>query len=248
MNNFKTEKYAVGTLISTELSNMICKYGRLDAKRHPHANTPDEEDSQVPKSGTKVSHFGKDIPMALAGTPEREKNWQGDGFKVTSSSHCKYADPFMEMLLIELLPTIEELTELELLPTYSYYRIYEPGDVLKKHTDRPSCEISVTMCCGYNYENMSEDFSWPIWIKNNDTDIPLELKPGEGAIYRGCEVEHWRDMFIAPEGSWQQQVFLHYVDKNGPYTDRLWDGRPGPGYSSKQRWQVYEKDGELRYL
>ena len=60
--------------------------------------------------------------------------------------------------------------------------------------------------------------------------IPLE--PGDGVIYRGCEVEHWREAFDAPTGSWQTQVFLHYVDKNGPYGDFCkFDSRPALGLS-----------------
>ena len=58
--------------------------------------------------------------------------------------------------------------------------------------------------------------------------IPME--PGDGVIYRGCEVEHWREAFNAPEGAWQTQVFLHYVDKNGPYGDFCkFDSRPALG-------------------
>jgi len=166
------------------------------------------------------------------------------------NSHYKYGDPFMEMLLVLMLPKVEELTELELLPTYSYYRIYYPGDDLEIHTDRPSCEISATICLGYNYKDMPEDYNWPIWVKTKSkADVPFDLKAGEGVVYKGCDVEHWRDIFVAPVGSWHQQVFLHYVDKNGPYTDRIFDGRPGLGHASKERWEAYRTpEGQLRYL
>ena len=39
-----------------------------------------------------------------------------------------------------------------------------------------------------------------------------------------------REAFNAPEGAWQTQVFLHYVDKNGPYGDFCkFDSRPALG-------------------
>jgi hypothetical protein len=150
--------------------------------------------------------------------------------KQSPLSHYKYADPFMETLLLLLKPTVEKYTGLTLLPTYSYYRTYFPGADLKAHTDRPECEISSTVCLGYNYEELPEDYFWGLWIKDNDKDIPVNLKPGDGVIYRGCEVEHWRDIFIAPINSWQTQVFLHYIDAKGPYYNREFDGRIGLGH------------------
>src|SRR5438552_8675418 len=56
-----------------------------------------------------------------------------------------YAEPRMEELLLTLLPRIEETSALSLYPTYSYLRVYKRGDVLGKHQDRPSCEISVSL-------------------------------------------------------------------------------------------------------
>ena len=170
--------------------------------------------------------------------------------RAAEGGHYKYGDPFMETLLVHMLPTIEELTGLELLATYSFYRIYRPGDKLEIHVDRPSCEISASMCLGYNYVNLPEDYFWALWVRGDDgIDIPLNLKPGEGAIYRGEDIEHWRDPFVAPLGSWHMQAFLHYVDKNGPYTDREFDGRPGIGYEDKKEWETYiDDDGVQRYL
>jgi hypothetical protein len=73
---------------------------------------------------------------------------------------------------------------------------------LKKHTDRESCEISVTVMIG------SDGTKWPIYMDG----VELYLEPGAAAIYLCCEVEHWRDEF---KGDWHAQTFLHYVDKNG---------------------------------
>ena len=48
----------------------------------------------------------------------------------------------METLMMKVLPKMEKETGLKLLPTYSYARTYKKGDILKRHKDRPSCEIS----------------------------------------------------------------------------------------------------------
>src|SRR6202030_4784459 len=62
---------------------------------------------------------------------------------------CSYGDPIMEGLLSKLMPTVEKASGLQVFPTYSYLRVYKDGDVLDRHTDRPSCEISLSLCLGY---------------------------------------------------------------------------------------------------
>lgn len=140
-------------------------------------------------------------------------------------THSKYGDPLMEALLIKLHPKMEEITGLKLNPTYSYYRVYKPGDELVKHVDRPSCEISCTVCFNYDYKELNGQYNWPIWM----VDTPYVMNPGDIIAYHGCELEHWREPFGAPDGSWHVQAFLHYVDANGPYSECIYDGRTNVG-------------------
>jgi hypothetical protein len=146
----------------------------------------------------------------------------GDG--QIPGTHSKYADPLMESILIKLHPIMEQATGLKLYPTYSYYRVYKPGDELKKHKDRPSCEISTTVC--FNFDYKSNKIEWPIYMDGN----PCVMEPGDIVVYRGCDLAHWRDPFNAPEDSWHIQAFFHYVDANGPYPEFKWDRRPMLGH------------------
>jgi len=123
-----------------------------------------------------------------------------------------YGDAIMESLMINKLKLIEEHTNLKLNPTYAFWRMYTMFADLKKHKDRPSCEISVTAMIG------SDGTKWPIFMEGNE----VELEPGDAVIYLGCELEHWREEF---KGDWHSQVFLHYVDANGPYKDFAIDKR-----------------------
>jgi len=93
---------------------------------------------------------------------------------------------------------------------------------LKKHRDRPSCEISVTVMLG------SDGTKWPIYMDGTE----LNLEPGDAGIYLGCEVEHWREEFT---GDWHAQTFLHYVDKNGPNRNHFKDGRLLYGMGNEKR-------------
>jgi len=138
-------------------------------------------------------------------------------------AHSRYADPMMESLLSYLQPVVEKNTGLSLYPTYSYYRVYRPGDELKPHKDRPACEISITISFKFDYLNKKYD--WPIFVDNN----AINMNPGEMVIYRGCELEHWREKFEAEDGSWHVQAFLHYVDANGENANQKWDGRSSLG-------------------
>lgn len=140
------------------------------------------------------------------------------------NSHSMYSDPLMESLMLKIQPLMEENTGLTLFPTYTYYRIYKPGADLKKHKDRESCEISCTLCLGYEYAD--SNYNWPIFIEGT----PYILEPGDLAIYRGCDLEHWREPMQGSENDYHVQVFLHYVDANGPCAEFKYDKRPYIGY------------------
>jgi hypothetical protein len=128
------------------------------------------------------------------------KHFFEDGISIPNSSF--YADPLMESLMLKKKSLMEKETGKKLLATYSYWRMYTKYSHLKKHKDRPSCEISVTVNVG------SDGTDWPIIIEDN----PIHLKTGDAAIYLGCELEHGREEF---KGDWCAQTFLHYVDADG---------------------------------
>jgi len=127
-------------------------------------------------------------------------------------------DVFMDGLLVDLLPRAEEICRLNLFPTYSYFRVYHRGDVLTKHTDRPSCEISLSLCLGYQGEK-----PWPLLVEGPAGVSSVELAPGDGLLYKGIECPHWRESL---DGDDTVQLFLHYVDQNGPYAEWKYDKRP----------------------
>jgi hypothetical protein len=157
----------------------------------------------------------------------KSENMQG--FTQVPAAHSKYADPAMEAMLLHLHPLMEENTGLELYPTYSFYRVYRNGDELASHKDRPSCEISTTVCFNYSYDD--SEYTWPIIMDGNKVD----MKPGDIVVYRGADLEHSREEFIPPGDDWHVQAFLHYVDANGPYADYRYDKRNSVGEKNKKQ-------------
>ena len=138
------------------------------------------------------------------------------------NSHCVYGDPAFDLAMIFSREDIGQIVGKNLIPQYTYARIYNKGSDLKIHSDRPECQYSVTLSLGGEY-----DKPWPIWIKDRagkSHEVPLE--EGDMLVYSGCELEHWREEF---EGETQYQLFMHYVDADGEFKDRVFDGRSNIG-------------------
>ena len=206
--SFKTKKYQVikGAL-SKELANFIFNYMMLQRDAVDLMVKNNKVNPYNPFAGTRAD---KQIPGA----------------------YSKYADWVMETLLMYMIPVMKAKTGLELIPTYTYTRLYEKGNILKRHKDRPSCEISTTLHLGGD--------EWPIFLDPTGQNfvideyknihkpgapkgIQVDLKVRDMLIYSGCELEHWREPF---QGNICSQVFLHYNHANGPYAKtNLLDGR-----------------------
>lgn len=123
-----------------------------------------------------------------------------------------YGDAIMDSLLLSKQKIVEKEFNGDLKPQYSFWRMYTRCAVLKEHTDRHSCEVSVTVFLG------SDGTPWPIYMGEQS----LELEPGDAVVYLGSEIKHKREEFT---GDWHSQVFLHYTNANGPFKDIEKDGR-----------------------
>lgn len=109
-------------------------------------------------------------------------------------------------LLCEKVSEVSSILGETVLPTYTYARIYRTNDELKKHTDRDSCEISLTL-------HLYGDKPWPIWIETPENKSRcLILEPGDAMMYLGCVAPHWRGEYFGKDYA---QFFLHYVRSRG---------------------------------
>ena len=145
-------------------------------------------------------------------------HYEGENEQIPNT-YSQYANMAMETLLLKCQPDMEKATGLKLYPAYSYARIYKKGDKLKRHKDRFSCEISTTM-------NLGGD-PWDIYLEPSGNTgkkgIKIKLDYGDMLVYRGCELEHWRNKFRGKECI---QVFLHYNDcKTLGSKDNMFDKR-----------------------
>jgi len=206
---FKTKKYQViRQALSKELANFIFNYMMLQRDAVDLMMKNNKLNPANPFIGTRTD---SQVPGA----------------------YSKYADWVMETLLMYMIPIMKAKTGMDLVPTYTYTRLYEKGNILRRHKDRPSCEISTTLHLGGD--------EWPIFLDPSGQDfvvdeykqtikpgapkgVRVDLKIGDMLIYSGCELEHWREPF---EGNVCSQVFLHYNHANGPFAKtNLYDKRP----------------------
>jgi len=207
--SFKKNKYQIiRGAISKEVANIAYRYLQISA----------EADHWMLNNG--MTHVGNKL-VGNFNDPQ------------VPNSYAKYGDRLMETLLVKTIDIMQKKTGLKLVPTYSYTRLYRTGNILRRHKDRPSCEISTTLCLGGDH--------WPIYLDPTGEDcvideyknihkpgapkgIEVNLKPGDMLIYSGCELEHWREPF---QGKLCGQVFLHYNHADGPFAKtNLYDKRP----------------------
>jgi hypothetical protein len=156
--------------------------------------------------------------MRIQGTPT------GDD-QVKQALAVMGSSAIFDTVLERIWPFIENVLEEELIPTYSYARLYTNDNILKTHTDRPSCEISASIQLG-----RSHHYAWPIYAG----DQRFDLAEGDAMLYQGCNIPHWRDACAGPIDYYSGQVFCHFVRAQGPYANHAGD----------QRW----KNGEMPFI
>lgn len=142
----------------------------------------------------------------------------------------------MAAFLWGMTPAISGHVGRKLLPTYSYFRMYRQGDICRVHSDRYSCEHSVSLLLA-----SSDERPWPLEVGHGHIDTPREradenfgsekydsiaMAPGDAVLYQGVHRLHGR---ITPNPNrWSAHLFLHWVDVDGPYAQHAFDGQAIP--------------------
>jgi len=157
------------------------------------------------------------------------------GNKPCFEAYC-YQTPVLLTLLWGMTPRIEQLTGCSLLPTYSYFRTYQRGDLCRIHCDRPACEHSLSLTLAY-----ADGREWALEVGRSvvppefrgtekgdddfgdDEHVAFPMQPGDAVLYRGVEFMHGRTA-VNPN-RWSAHLFMHWVDRNGPFADQAFDSQ-----------------------
>lgn len=138
----------------------------------------------------------------------------GERDKAYPSAVCFYRAPFLAETAAAVAAHIRPLLPFDIVETYWYARLYGTGDKLDIHVDRGACFVSVSVCFGYDFNDLFPAGSaWSLGALDDSAadaprEIAFDLQPGEGMLYPGCLTPHWRDVFL---GKLCGQAFFHYV-------------------------------------
>ena len=131
--------------------------------------------------------------------------------------------------------SLGDVLDMHLVETYAYSRKYDRGAYLKAHSDRPSCEVSATICLKYKTD---DNTPWKIWVQKDKNYIndargkgqerffedmqnvpqrerkgtPITLEVGDVLLYQGPNAPHWRDTLL---GDYSYHMFLHFINHDG---------------------------------
>ncbi len=142
----------------------------------------------------------------------------------------------MLFFLWGLTPIIADIVGKDLVPTYDYLRIYREGDLCRIHSDRQSCEHSLSLTLDY-----SDGVVWPLEVGKERLSAPssridddwqdesyhsIGMEVGDAILYQGVHHRHGR--MTRNPNEWSVHLFLHWVDRQGHYADFAFDGRIDP--------------------
>ena len=165
--------------------------------------------------------------------PKKEPEFKKEETQVPGSFSI-YNNPKYREIHRLMRRAVENILEIDLHPTYFYERFYSVGQPLDRHSDRPACEISVTLQISTNLKD-----PWAIWFEKPDgKEVSVKMNSGDAVIYKGCEREHWRHPMKSnynrlqrkwlkirkkEDDTYLHQIFFHYVDAQGPFVHYAFD-------------------------
>ncbi len=130
----------------------------------------------------------------------------GDG--QSPRRYVAYNEPVARFFHHQIAATLSAVAGERIKPSYVYLASYLSGAELKKHTDRPQCEFSVTLCLDFSPEPELAT-PWPIRLDTPASTVAVYQALGDGLAYRGTRLPHYRH--VLGEGQTSTSIFFHYV-------------------------------------
>jgi hypothetical protein len=103
-----------------------------------------------------------------------------------------HKEPTLGALHRSLATLFSRIAGQPLIGSFCQLGVYEEGAVLERHTDRPQCILNLSLVLDMSGPAGEPD-PWPIYMAVNGETVAVDLEVGDGLIYSGVEIEHWRD-------------------------------------------------------
>lgn len=124
-----------------------------------------------------------------------------------------------------LTSAVSDISKADILPSFSYFRMYVGGDICRVHSDRSASEFSLSLTLAY-----SDNVPWPFSVgtthvpeptlENISDDFGEEpyatfvTLPGDAIFYPGSARRHGR---LDPNpNKWSAHLFCQWVTRDGP--------------------------------
>lgn len=91
--------------------------------------------------------------------------------------------------------------------SYTYVSAYQRGAELTPHIDRRQCEYTLSLIID---ERGGRSTDWPLWFLAGTERSAVALDVGEGVLFRGHDLPHWREAPPQPDLA-LSTLLLHYV-------------------------------------
>jgi hypothetical protein len=93
-------------------------------------------------------------------------------------------------------------------PSYVYTAVYHDGAELPRHSDRPQCAYTLSVCLDC-LPDPAREVPWPLELHPPRTRVSVYQALGDGLLFKGVEVPHSRPPLA--RGLTVAAAFMHYV-------------------------------------
>ena len=151
-------------------------------------------------------------PLFLAAVRAYYRRLETEGYLLGGDERRRgapllYDEPLLRFLAGGLVPVVSRVTGSRPRATFTYLRVYDPGAILGTHRDQPSCRWNVDLVVGGEPRPERRN-AWPLWLDGRRGPEPVRLGLGDGLLYRGDRLQHWRH--AQPPGHTTVLASLHY--------------------------------------
>lgn len=108
----------------------------------------------------------------------------------------------------QLVPIVNQIVPEKVKGSYCYLARYLPGSRLPRHRDREQCAWNLSLLLDQQPE-VERRRAWPIYLEVGGRPRAVRLEMGDGVLYRGTDVDHWRPPLAA--GHTATLCFFHFV-------------------------------------
>ena len=116
-------------------------------------------------------------------------------------------EPLLAFLGSQLATVVNQVTRQRAPSTFSFLRVYDAGAVLERHRDHPVCRWNIDLVVGGEPPPVRRS-AWPLWIAARRGRRAVRLGLGDGVLYRGTHLTHWRP--LQPAGHSTVLACFHY--------------------------------------